>query len=79
LPKEFSGFAILALDCLLLETLYGFQTGTSTRDTENAYKAILMEPTFSFDEGLAIAFYQNVRNGVIESQFRTAPECLLDL
>lgn len=65
LPKEFSGFAIIALDCLLLETLYGFHNGASTLDTGTAYTAILTAPPFSFDEDLAKKFYKNVRNGVL--------------
>jgi hypothetical protein len=65
LPKEFSGFAIIALDCLLLETLYGFLNGASTGDTKTSYKTILMGPPFSFDENLATEFYKNVRNGVV--------------
>src|ERR1017187_1707684 len=40
LPKEFAGFAIIALDCLLLETLHGFLTGASTYQTRNVYKEI---------------------------------------
>jgi hypothetical protein len=65
LPNEFSGFAIIALDCLLLETLYGFLNGESTRDTKRAYCTILMKPPFSFDEDLARSFYENVRNGIV--------------
>jgi hypothetical protein len=63
--KEFSGFVIMALDCLLLETLHGFLNGASTRDTRTAYKSILMAPPFCFDESLATEFYENVRNGVV--------------
>src|ERR1039457_4257828 len=37
LPKEFAGFAIIALDCLLLETLHGFLTGASTYQPRNVY------------------------------------------
>jgi len=63
--SEFAGFATMALDCLLLETLYGFQAGASTPDTRKAYKTILTAPPFHFDDALAVAFYENVRNGII--------------
>jgi hypothetical protein len=33
LRQEFAGFAIVALDCLLLETLHGFRAGNSTFDS----------------------------------------------
>src|ERR1017187_2456379 len=65
LPKEFAGFAIIALDCLLLETLHGFLTGASTYQTRNVYKAMLMASPFGFDEALAVAFYDNVRCGIL--------------
>jgi hypothetical protein len=55
----------MVLDCLLLETLYGFLNGASTHKTSTAYKAILMAPPFCFDEDLATAFYENVRNGIV--------------
>src|SRR5262249_3664137 len=62
---EFAGFAVVALDCLLLETLYGFQNGTSTVDGAKMYKTILTAPPFAFSKGVAKAFYWNVRHGII--------------
>ena len=64
-PKKFAGFATTALDCLLLETLYGFITGGSTKDTKKAYKTVLKDRPFLFDEQLANAFYEGIRNGII--------------
>jgi len=63
--KRFAGFVIIAMDCLLLETLHGFLTGASTRDTRNVYMTMLMAAPFGFDKALAIAFYENVRCGVL--------------
>jgi hypothetical protein len=65
LKREFAGFATLALDCLLLETLYGFLNGGSTRDTKGAYMVILTGPAFQFDATLAEAFYYNIRCGIV--------------
>ncbi len=65
IDNTFAGFAVLALDCLLLETLYGFQVGASTRDTRKAYKTVLTAPPFYFDDTLAESFYDNVRCGII--------------
>ena len=63
--QEFAGFATVALDCLLLETLYGFQAGCSTKDTLKAYKSVLMAAPLSFEECLAKNFYDNIRCGII--------------
>jgi hypothetical protein len=62
--KEFAGFAVVALDCLLLETLYGFQEGRSSPGKE-AYEKILMEPPFSLAEDQVMGIYKNIRNGII--------------
>ena len=37
IPKRFAGFVTTALDCLLLETLFGFVAGGSTKETRKAY------------------------------------------
>lgn len=63
--SEFAGFACLSLDCLLIETLYGFQNGAATRNTPAVYKSMLTAAPFSFDDALAEAFYDCVRNGII--------------
>jgi len=65
IDSEFAGFASTALDCLLLETYYGFRAGASTRDTQKVYRTVLTAPPFCFSDALAKAFYENVRNGII--------------
>jgi hypothetical protein len=65
IDNTFAGFAVMALDCLLLETLYGFQVGASTKDTKTAYKTVLTAPPFCFDHTLAESFYESVRCGII--------------
>ena len=62
----YSGFAALALDCLLIETLVAFQAGHRTRDTETAYVSLLTgSKHFFLDEDTARSFYENVRNGIL--------------
>lgn len=63
--SRFSGFAVIALDCLLLETIYGFQQGASTKDTKAAYKSLLTSSFLGFDQATAESFTENVRHGVI--------------
>ena len=41
IEERYSGFVIVALDCLLLETLVGFQEGHPTRKTKSAYVSFL--------------------------------------
>jgi hypothetical protein len=64
------GFAVLALDCMLLETLASFRDGLE--DTIGRSKEIFCgflrgRPEFSgvFDEGLASSFYYQFRCGVL--------------
>ncbi len=64
-PKEAAGFAVMALDCLFLETPYGFQTGASTYDTRRAYTAVLSAAPFGLDPAIATGLYENVRNGIV--------------
>ena len=66
IEERYSGFVIVALDCLLLETLVSFQEGHPTRKTKSAYVFFLTgSKYFSFDEDTALSFYENVRNGLI--------------
>jgi hypothetical protein len=69
-PCQFSGFAVVALDCALLETLYGFFKGKSEGKTKKIYKSFLTGSltgtgNFSLDENTAKSFYEDVRNGII--------------
>lgn len=68
--EEYSGFAVLALDCLLIETLQQFKEGvTETPYGQNKEYFInfLTNTSFNqyFDEYLARKFYQHVRNGIL--------------
>lgn len=64
--EDFSGFVVVALDCLLLETLYGFQQGQSTRDTQRLYAHFLTSSMrFGFDQPTATFFYKDVRCGIV--------------
>ena len=66
IDERYSGFVVVALDCLLLETLVGFQEGHPTRKTRSAYVSLLTgSQHFSFDKDTALSFYENVRNGII--------------
>ena len=66
---EGRGFAMLALDCLLVETLYGYRRGRRTRETSDAFEDFLSkEPSFMADRRLVErvpSFARAVRNGVL--------------
>jgi len=64
---EFAGFVALALDCLLLETLWGFLNGKAVPrgKAKDVYLDILTAPPFSFSRCQAEDFYENVRCGII--------------
>ncbi|MCX6830515.1 MAG: hypothetical protein NT028_00025 [candidate division Zixibacteria bacterium] len=73
--SEFSGFAIMALDCLLIETLQSFRLGRSnpvnTNDKQSkrmVVEFLTQRPLFkaSFqDETKAKLFYDHFRNGIL--------------
>jgi hypothetical protein len=67
---EGRGFAVLALDCLLLESLYGYQRGrhTNVGATGAAFEKILLREPFRADfepGGRAASFGRAVRNGIL--------------
>ena len=67
---EGRGFAVLALDCLLLESLYGYRKGRHTKwgSTSEALEKVLLEEPFQKDFGrndLAARFGRAVRNGIL--------------
>ena len=68
---EGRGFAVLALDCLLIEALFGYRRGGRTRvgETAEAFEEFLEnEPAFRDDPALAKripSFAGAVRNGVL--------------
>jgi hypothetical protein len=67
---EFSGFAIMAIDCLLIETLQQFRNGvpeTPRYKNEEYFVKFLTETSFQsyFDKELATIFYKHIRNGIL--------------
>jgi len=67
---EYSGFAVLALDCLLIETLQQFREGipkTPPKKSEEYFVRFLTETSFGkfFDRDLAKMFYDQIRCGIL--------------
>ncbi len=66
--QRFSGFSVVALDCMFLESLHGFKTGRPSEGNCKTYKEFLTNSkSFSppFDDATAIAFCKNVRNAML--------------
>ncbi len=67
----YAGFAILALDCLLIETLQAFKNGKhaeTPKESRRAYETFLTSsPRFQkyFSSPRVEDFYTNVRNGLL--------------
>lgn len=66
----YAGFAVLALDCLLIENLQQFREGvpeTPRGDSEIFFKRFLTETSFKkyFDQNLAKMFYKQIRCGIL--------------
>lgn len=66
----FAGFAVMALDCLLIETLNQFYHGVSEtprRCGEGYFVEFLTRPPFKddFDDNKAKKFYDHVRNDIL--------------
>lgn len=68
LAKErFSGFAILALDCVLIESVWGLETGKKSPGKKELYQEFLSRPKFKiggFDKSAAETFCDCIRNGI---------------
>jgi hypothetical protein len=67
---EYAGFAVLALDCLLIETLEQFYQGvaeTPYRKEEEYFRNFLTRPPFAsaFDNDKAAKFYKLIRCGIL--------------
>lgn len=67
---EFSGFSILALDCLIIETLNQFYQGIdeTKRPHKNAFWNFFNNSEFfkdDFNEDKAFTFYEHVRCGIL--------------
>ncbi len=68
--KLFAGFAVMALDCLLIETLQQFFEGvheTPSSQSGEYFKKFLTQTAFGedFDEDMAEAFYRKIRCGIL--------------
>jgi hypothetical protein len=69
--NPYAGFAILALDCLLLETIEAFRSGMRARNTGESRAACIRLLTSSdhfrqlFDNARAEQFFTLVRNGLL--------------
>lgn len=65
--EKHSGFAILALDCIVLESLWGFMNGKAVppRRERQVYRKILTDPRFGWTAALSDSFREYVRNGII--------------
>lgn len=61
------GFSIMALCCLVIETLQGFREGAS-RETEKQFIKFLKRPAFGgafADDKIAECFVKGIRNGIL--------------
>ena len=65
----YAGFAVLALDCLLIETLQQFRKGvrTSSGQSETFFVRFLTETSFGsyFTKKMAEMFYKQIRCGIL--------------
>ena len=87
--SEFSGFSILALDCILIETLNQFYSGKNQTDenprekgaVKNAFVTFLATSEnfkSSFSETTAETFYDDFRNGLLH-QAQTKNKSLIKI
>jgi hypothetical protein len=69
LDQPHAGFAILALDCIVLESLWGFMKGKPVPKGEKAYKQVYREiltgPGFGWSTHFSDSFHDLVRNGIM--------------
>ena len=67
-----NGFTVMALNCLLIETLYQFKEGkdkTPSRQNKEVYSNFLMQefPREFNTKNIADSFYTNIRCGILHS------------
>ncbi len=67
---DFAGFAVMALDCLLIEMLQQFREGvnrTPSGKSKDFFILFLTETDFGedFDERMALLFYRQIRCGIL--------------
>lgn len=67
LDEPYSGFAILALDCIVLESLWSFMNGKAVpiRAGKQVYRDILKGPSFGWTDLQSEDFRELVRNGIM--------------
>jgi hypothetical protein len=67
LDEPHSGFAILAIDCIVLESLWGFMNGKGVprRGEKQVYREILAGPSFRLTAAQSDSFRELVRNGIM--------------
>lgn len=78
---EFSGFAIMSLSCLLIETLEQFMRGTQDSKNEGLnYFSKFLRDNFdgAFNEKTAKIFYRKIRNGLLHNA-ETKDKCLINI
>lgn len=63
--ERFSGFAVVALDCLLIETLIGFMTGEPSKGPDALLTKKVGNDELKFTNEQAQQFRESVRNPVI--------------
>ena len=66
--ERFSGFVILALHCILIESLFGFETGKASPGNSSVYERFLTRDAFTlggFDKQAAESFCTCIRNGIV--------------
>ncbi len=61
------GFSIMAICCLLVETLQSFREKTGTAQAKEIFKSFLSLPAFegAFCNSVAELFYYGIRNGIV--------------
>lgn len=69
-PRK-NGFAIMALNCLLIDTFYQFENGVNSTSIHNKekYVSFLLNNLSSIiaSEDIAIKFYKSIRCGILHS------------
>jgi len=65
--SQFSGFAVLALDCIVLESLWGFANGKAVpkRHEREVYRKMLSGRRFRWPDAQIDDFREFVRNGLM--------------
>ena len=74
-----NGFTIMAINCLLIETLYQFRNGIDeTKNNKESYSSFLVN-NFSndfIDKDVARKFYERIRCGILHSAQTKTNSCL---